>query len=200
MASSRTRHLAQGVADAPSHPARPCSFAPLLSFPSGPSRRRPLLRLQGAWKGRSNEGVHNVSGGHSMKTRRNWIVATIVAALVASAILLAAAAVPGATSKARAVGQPDPSASPVLQVERNGVAVAELHARSDRGPDGRQRLGRLYRQGAARSRRRGRSEHRRHRGRRARHAADRGRVDRRVRGRRHSATRRTSPATRSSTR
>ncbi len=59
-----------------------------------------------------------------MKTRRNWMIAAIVAALVASGILLATAAAPGATGKASAA-TPTPSASPiVLQVARNGHVAA----------------------------------------------------------------------------
>ncbi len=62
-----------------------------------------------------------------MRKHTNWIVVTIVAALVAAVIVLVGTAVPGATSKANAAAAATPSPSPiVLQVMRDG-AVAKSY-------------------------------------------------------------------------
>ena len=47
-----------------------------------------------------------------MRKHTNWIVVTIVAALLAAVIVLAGTAVPGATSKANAAAAATPSPSP----------------------------------------------------------------------------------------
>ena len=62
-----------------------------------------------------------------MKKRRDWIVVTIVAALLTAGVVLAGAVAPGAGGRANADGTPSPSAisGAVLQVEHNGTVVKD---------------------------------------------------------------------------
>lgn len=65
-----------------------------------------------------------------MRRRRDWIVVTVIAVLLAAGVVLVGTAMPGATGRASAAGSspspwPSPSPGVVLQVGQNGSFVKE---------------------------------------------------------------------------